>query len=153
MTQHIANYLVLARHAEENLVKGLAAIAAQHALEPDVVDACKKFTLWSQQHLAAAETMLARYNGKTTVEPADLLKLLPLKPGAEPFNLLRDLHSLAHLIHEAHICWIVLLQASMAARDAEMETACTECEAHSKTETMWLQTKMKNTAPQVLVVV
>jgi hypothetical protein len=68
------------------------------------------------------------------------------------FGMLRDLHGLWLLVHEAQICWIVLFQASQVLRDADMEAACREAGERSKRQAMWLLTKIKSAAPQVLVV-
>jgi len=50
------------------------------------------------------------------------------------------------------MCWTILLQGAKSLRHADMESMCTQCGVHLKKETMWLSTKIKSAAPQVLVV-
>jgi hypothetical protein len=152
MMNHIANYLGLAANAEETLIKALNKISKQHAFEPDVVEMCEKFTLWSNQHLASIEKLQAQFEKEKEDETEELFDTVFSKSRTGSFGLLRDLHSLSLIVHEALICWTVLLQASKALRDTGMEMICLECEIHFKKESMWLQTKIKNAAPQVLVV-
>jgi hypothetical protein len=153
MTTHIANYLALAKNAEETLTKALHTISKQHTFEHDVVEMCEKFSRWSEQHLDAIKKLSKQFeNEEESEETTELSHSVPGKPRIGAFGLLRDLHGLSILIHEAQMCWTVLLQASKALRNSEMETSCEECVAHFKKESMWAMTKVKTAAPQVLVV-
>jgi hypothetical protein len=152
MMNHIANYLGLAENAEKTLTEAFLKISKQHTFEPDVVEMCEKFGHWSQQHLTAIEKLLAEFKKEKDDEPEEIFDSVFPKPRIGAFGLLRDLHALSIVVHEAQMCWIVLLQASRALRNAEMEEICLEFGQHFKKETMWLLTKIKNAAPQVLVV-
>jgi hypothetical protein len=152
MMNHIANYLGLAANAEQTLIKALGKISKQHTFEHDVVEMCEKFSLWSEQHLASIEKLQTQFEKGEEDETEEVFDSVFSKPRMGSFGLLRDLHSLSLLVHEALICWTVLLQASKALRNTEMEMMCLQCEIHFKKETMWLQTKIQNAAPQVLVV-
>jgi hypothetical protein len=152
MTNHIAQYLGLAQNAEESLIKAFAKISKQHAFEPDVVEMCDKFTLWSKQHLESIDKLTPLFEKEEDDEPEEIVDALFPKPRVGGYGLLRDLHSLSLLVQETQMCWVVLLQAAKALRNNEMELVCTECEQHLKKETMWLLTRIKNAAPQALVV-
>jgi hypothetical protein len=152
MTKHIAEYLSLATSGEKNLMEAFLSIKAQHSFEPDVVEMCDKFSTWSEHHLKALENLTDQYGKQTNDEPGEITDALLSKPKMGSFGLLRDLHSLSTLVHHTEMSWIVLLQAARALRDVQMEAVCVECGAELKKQTMWLQTKIKNAAPQVPVV-
>jgi rubrerythrin len=149
---HVPEYLGLARSAEEHLAAAYKKVMAQHAFEPDVVEMCEKFRRWSQQHMERLEGLLKKFEVHRDDEVDDISEALFSKPRMGGFGMLRDLHGLWLLVHEAQICWIVLFQASQVLRDADMEAACREAGERSKRQAMWLLTKIKSAAPQVLVV-
>jgi len=152
MRNHIAKYLGLAENAEKTLVKAFVKLSSQHAFEPDAVEMFEKFALWSKQHLDFIGKLSAEFEPEKNDEPEEVFDSLLLRPRMGPLGLLRDLHGLSVLVHETQMCWIVLLQASRALRNSEMEMICLECGVHFKKETMWLLTKIKTAAPQILVV-
>jgi hypothetical protein len=149
---HVAEYLGLVENAEKNLIKAFEKVSKQHAFEPDVVEMCEKFALWSTQHLEYISRFSPEFEKDDNDEPKDVSEALFSKPRMGSFGLLRDLHGLSVFVHETQLCWIVLLQAARALRHVEMETVCMECGTHFKKESMWLLTKIKIAAPQVLVV-
>jgi hypothetical protein len=152
MTDHIADYIGLTENAEKTLIEALSNVSKQHAFETDVAEMCAKFKLWSEQHLDSVEKLSAQFGKKDEHTSEELSAALLSKSNLGSFGLLRDLHALSILVHHVHICWTVMLQASKALRNSEMETACTDCESHFKKEAMWLQTRIKSAAPQVLIV-
>jgi hypothetical protein len=152
MTNHIAQYLGLAQSAEKNLIESFSKISKYHAFESDVVEMCHKFTTWSEQHLESIEKLSTELDIKKDDEPENISDALFTNLHMGGYGLLRDLQSLSVLVHEAQMCWVVLLQAAKAFRHAEMEASCLECEQHYKKEAMWLLTKVKTAAPQAMVV-
>lgn len=149
---HVEQYLGLAENAEKNLAKAFGKVKMQHAFEPDVVEMCEKFLLWTNQHLEHIDRLAEQYKKEEDDEAEEIAEALFTTPRMGAFGMLRDLHGLWLLVHEAQICWIILHQAAQALRDASLESVCRECGEHSKRETMWLLTKIKSAAPQVLVV-
>jgi hypothetical protein len=152
MMNHVAHYVGLAENAEKNLIEAFGRISKQHAFESDVVEMCEKFAGWSNEHLDSIERLHLLFEKEKDDEAEELSDAVFPKPRMGSFGLLRDLHALSLLVHESQMCWTILLQAARALRNAEMESICLECGAHVKKETMWLETKIKNSAPQVLVV-
>ena len=150
--KHIANYLVRTEIAEKALTAGFQKIKNEHALETDVVEMCEKFIQWSNRHLEATRKLLPQFQEVPVTESAEHPNSLLENLQIGSFGLLQDLHAISILIHDAQMCWVVLLQGSKALRNIEMETICLECEADCKAEATWLSTKMKNAAPQALVV-
>jgi glutamate-1-semialdehyde aminotransferase len=149
---HVNEYITHVRDAEENLSLGLKKVIAQHVFETDVVEMCNRFQLWSEQHLSALEQFQPASNGDEKDESFQLFKTLFANVRTGPYGLLRDLHALSLLIHEAHTSWTILHQAAMAIRNNELKMLCEEAGVHLKKESMWAETRIKNAAAQILVV-
>jgi hypothetical protein len=64
----------------------------------------------------------------------------------------RDLHDLFLLVTEAHLAWMILLQAAQALRDKELIAACTKLGGETDGQRSWLETRIKQSAPQALLV-
>jgi hypothetical protein len=53
---------------------------------------------------------------------------------------------------EVDIAWTLIAQAAQGARDEELLEAVESCEEETATQMAWLGTRMKQAAPQALVV-
>ena len=149
---HVSQYLAHVRDAEENLSLGLKKIITQHAFETDVVEMCHRFLVWSDQHLAALEGFRREAGEDEKDESPKLFRMLFTNFRMGSYGLLRDLHALSLLIHEAHTCWTILHQGAMALRNTELATLCKQAGVHLNKQSMWVETRIKNAAPQILVV-
>jgi hypothetical protein len=65
--------------------------------------------------------------------------------------LLRDLRQLHLTIEEAAMLWLIVGQAAQAARDRELLVLVEQCREEITHQLMWISTRIKETAPQVLV--
>jgi hypothetical protein len=65
--------------------------------------------------------------------------------------LLRDLRTLYAAAADASIEWTILGQGAQAARDEELLATVSQCHAEELRVLRWVTTKVKETAPQVLV--
>lgn len=65
--------------------------------------------------------------------------------------LLRDLRALYVLASEASINWVILGQGAQAAKDRELLQATKECHPDTLRTLKWIDTKIKETSPQVLM--
>ncbi|MBT1695401.1 hypothetical protein KK083_00845 [Fulvivirgaceae bacterium PWU4] len=148
---HVDQYLSHVREAEENLGLGLKKIMRQHSFETDVVEMCERFVRWSDEHKASLEMFNAEDNTNEEESPG-LFKALFANMRIGPYGLLRDLHALSLLIHDAHTSWTILQQGAMAQRNTRLELVCKEALAHLNKESMWVETRIKNAAPQILIV-
>ena len=54
-------------------------------------------------------------------------------------------------VQEAEIAWVILAQAAQAARDRELLSLVAECHEQAEVRGKWLRTRIKESAPQVLV--
>jgi hypothetical protein len=92
-----------------------------------------------------------KHAGKTK-EPERLSQTLFKEPRKGPIALLRDLHDLWLITKEIEISYKVLLQAARALRDTELETLILRLSSDTKRQSDWLLTRVKQAAPQILVV-
>jgi len=65
--------------------------------------------------------------------------------------LLRDLRQLHLAIEEAAMLWLIVGQAAQAARDRELLVLVEHCREEITHQLLWISTRIKETAPQVLV--
>jgi hypothetical protein len=146
---HVDEYLAYVRSAEANLSEGLNKIMAKHTFENDIVEMCQKFNHWSEQHITSLNSVA---NGENDSKSTDLLRELLPHAHAGSFGLLRDLHSLSLLIQDAHISWAILGQAAKATRNEALDKVCKEADEHLTKQSLWVMTRAKSAAAQVLVV-
>jgi hypothetical protein len=67
-------------------------------------------------------------------------------------GLLRDLHDLYLLACECDIVWTLVGQAAQGARDRKLFELVRACEGETATQLAWLAGRMREAAPQALVV-
>jgi hypothetical protein len=149
---HLGNYLGLLDNSEQQLAEALRTVATHHGDEPDILQTCRLLAGWSEQHRQQLEPLIARYKEKKDQEPDKLKSDLFAGPRKGSLALLRDLHDLWLLANEVKLSWTVLLQAAYALRDEELKSACIELGKQTDRQIAWLQTRIKQAAPQALVV-
>ena len=149
---HVGNYLGLVHNSEQQLADAFEKIANHHGDEPDIYQTCQLLSSWSRQHIQALKPLIDRYSEEKSEEPQRLSQTLFAQPRTGSLALLRDLHDLWLLANEVYLCWIVLSQAAKALRDKELETTCDRLDGQTKQQISWLLTRIKQAAPQTLVV-
>jgi hypothetical protein len=147
--------------AEQSLANTLQKLAGRHAAEHDIYQLghtqSQKASARARRLGDFAERYGARAPKEADPEPGlvDALRretsdLLGMSKSTG-LLLLRDLQSAYLDAQRAEIAWTVLLQGARACRDGQLvETVSAvheECEVTAK----WLRTRIKVTAPQVLV--
>jgi hypothetical protein len=149
---HVGNYLGLLHASEQHLVDALLTVADHHRDEPDIFQACHLAASWSRDAIQALNPLVERYAEEKNDEPDRLSQALFGGPRTGSLALLRDLHDLWLLVSEVQLCLIVLDQAAKALRDDELEGFCSHWSGQTKRQLAWLQTRIKQAAPQALVV-
>jgi hypothetical protein len=77
----------------------------------------------------------------------------PDAPESSPRDtLIRDLQDLYLMAAECDICWTVVRQAARGVRDEDLQHVVQTCEGETATQLKWLRTRMKQAAPQALIV-
>lgn len=145
-------YLGLLHRAEETLAASYMQVAAGHGHEPDVHYLCMMLAEQCQGHATALRPVVERYGEQPQEEPERLHAqgLSETRSGA--VGLLRDLHDLYTLANFVDVTWMMLKQAAAALRDKQLLGVVVRCEAESAVQLDWLRTRMKQAAPQALIV-
>jgi len=149
---HVGSYVGLVRESEAQLARALERVAVHHRDEPDVEGTCLLCAEWSRAKRASAAGAVARYGEESDDEPDRLVHDLFRGPREGALALMRDLQDLYLLASEVDICWTVLAQAASALRDAELAGACASAKTATHRQLAWLTTRIKQSAPQALVV-
>jgi len=149
---HVGNYLGLAHGSEERLVDAMMQVAEHHRDEPDIYETCQLLASWSGKHLEHLGPLVQKYGEQKDPEPDNMEKALFHGPRQGSLALLRDLHDLWLLSQQVQLCWTVLEQAAQALRDEELERVCQECSKQTRRQTAFFLTRIKQAAPQALVV-
>ena len=148
----LAHYLGLLHRSELELGKALREVAEAHRDEPDVHALCLKLAGDCDSHAERLEPFARRYGEEAEDEPERLHSELFRGARSGGLGLLRDLHDLYLLACECDMCWTLVGQAARGARDAELLGTVEACESETATTLKWLATRMKQAAPQALVV-
>lgn len=149
---HVGNYLGLVHGSEERLVDVLRQVAEHHKDEPDIEETCRLLATWSEKHLSYLKPLVQKYGENKNPEPDNMEKALFHGPRQGSLALLRDLHDLWLMSNQVQLCWTVLEQAAQALRDDELERVCQECGKETGRQTAFFLTRIKQAAPQALVV-
>ena len=149
---HVGNYLSLLADSQKELVEALGAVAKHHGAEPDIVQSCQLLASWSRKEMGHLKPVQARYPADQKAAPEHLKEALFHGPRRGGLALVRDLHDLWLLASEVHLCLTVLTQASQALRDEELETLCKRQQAQTQRQLAWMLSRIKQAAPQALVV-
>jgi hypothetical protein len=149
---NLAHYLGLLHRAEADLAAGLRDVAAGHADEADVHHLAGRLAAECDRHAEQLAPFVERYGEVASDEP-DLLRALAF-PGSREggLGLLRDLQDLYLLATECDISWTLLGQAAQGLRDEALLDVVRACEQETAMQLRWLRTRLKQSAPQALVV-
>lgn len=149
----LAHYLGLLHRAERDLGGAFREVAGGHAEEPDVFHVCGRLAAQCDRHADALRPFAGRYGEDAPDEPDRLHRdLFAGGTRSGGLGLLRDLHDLYLMACESDISWTMVGQAAQGARDDDLLAVVNACEPETATQLRWLRTRMKQAAPQALVV-
>ena len=149
---HLAHYLGLLHKAEIDLGQAFREVGKGHPEEPDVLQICQKLARQCEGHAERLEPFAARYGEEAPDEPDRLYSELFNGIRSGGLGLLRDLHDLYLMACECDIAWTLVGQAAQGARDEQLLEVVNGCEGETAIQLKWLKTRMKQAAPQALVV-
>lgn len=149
---HLAHYLGLLHRAQLNLADAFREVAGAHADEPDVEHICGKLGAECDAHADRLIAFAERYGEDAPDEPDRLHSELFRGPRQGGLGLLRDLHDLYLMATECDLAWTLVGQAAQGARDRELLAVVARCEGETAIQLKWIRTRMKEAAPQALVV-
>ena len=149
---HLASYLGLLHLAELKLARAYLAVAEAHGHEPDVETLCRRFADQCTAQTDALAPFVDRYGEDQPEEPERLHSELFGGTREGGLGLLRDLHDLYLMATECEVTWTLVAQAAQGARDADLLAAAERGQGEASGQLSWLRTRMKQAAPQALVV-
>jgi HPP family protein len=148
----VAKFLGLTKKSESELADAFILVANKHENNAEIRDMCKQFGKWSHSNLDALAPLLQRIGDEPADAPERLRSALFHGFGVGGVGLLRDLQDLSLLGRQTHLNWIALLQCAKELPDSEMESVCTQAKEVNEKQLAWLETQIKTTAPQALMV-
>jgi hypothetical protein len=149
---HLAHYLGLLHRSQGALADAFRQVAGSHREEPDIFHLCSAQAAVCDGHAERLEPFARRYAEDAPDEPERLHSELFRGTRTGGIGLLRDLQDLYLMAAECDICWTVVGQAAQGARDPDLLAVVQSCERETAIQLSWLRTRMKQAAPQALVV-
>jgi hypothetical protein len=149
---HVAHYLGLLHKAQVDLADAFRQVRDAHAEEVDVFHTCEKLAKECDAHAERLQPFAERYGEDAPDEPDRLYSELFRGTRTGGLGLLRDLHDLYLMACECDMAWTLVGQAAQGLRDVELLEVVTICEGETEMQLKWLRTRMKQAAPQALVV-
>ncbi|HEX6023416.1 MAG TPA: hypothetical protein VFZ00_15585 [Solirubrobacter sp.] len=149
---HLAHYLGLLHKSQLKLRDAFREVGRAHADEPDVFLICEQLARDCDAHAEQVKPFADRYGEDAPAEPDRLHSELFRGTRTGGLGLLRDLHDLYLMAAECDMAWTLIGQAAQGARDTELFAVVKRCEGDTAIQMKWLRTRMKQAAPQALVV-
>ncbi|MFF5212865.1 hypothetical protein [Streptosporangium sp. NPDC000396] len=149
---HLAHYLGLLHRSQNELAAAFREVARGHPDEPDVRHICERLAAQCDDHARRLEPFARSYSEQAEDEPERLHSTLFSGTRTGGLGLLRDLHDLYLMAAECDVSWTLVGQAAQGLRDEELLRVVRRCEGETATQMLWLRTRMKQAAPQALVV-
>ncbi|MGH3749306.1 MAG: hypothetical protein ACRDT8_18100, partial [Micromonosporaceae bacterium] len=137
---------------ERTLIDSYRQVADGHSAEADVTHTCGLFIQQCEAHLAALQPTVDRYGEQPQTEPERLRAEGLPEARTGPVGLLRDLQDLFLLAAFLDITWTVVGQAAQGVPDRDLLRVVQDCQAETSTQLAWLRTRLKQAAPQALLV-
>jgi hypothetical protein len=148
--------------AELDLARELRAMGERHAVEHDVFHLTRNLAKKCEEHVEKLRPFAECYDAprehEGDADTSGILETVRRKAsaliGRQPTGLLLldDLRGLFLSTQDVVIRWVMLKQAALAKRDKELLRVCSECETDTIAQVRWLQTRIKESAPQALTV-
>jgi hypothetical protein len=148
----LAHELRLLHSAEEMLAAALRAVGEGHAHEVDIVHIADVLAQQGEARAERLEPFAARYGEEEPSALDEPRRDLFGGVRSGPLGLLRDLNDLYLMACECELAWTLVGQAARGARDRELLELVERCTSETSTQVRWLRTRMKQAAPQALVV-
>ncbi|WP_368497698.1 hypothetical protein [Herbiconiux sp. A18JL235] len=146
-------YLGLLHRSEAALAESFRQVAEGHGEEPDVFHLCHTLAGQCDEHAAALAPVVERYGEVDSDDEPERLHADALSSTREgPVGLLRDLQDLCLIGTLVDLSWMVVRQAGLGLRDEELLAVVDRCSTETETQLSWLRTRLKQAAPQALIV-
>jgi hypothetical protein len=148
----LSHYVGLLHKAQENLAHAFGEVADGHSEEHDVFHMCHKLARECERHAEQLKPFAERYGEDAPAEPDRLHSEIFKGTREGGLGLLRDLQDVYLMAAECDISWTLVGQAAQGIRDRDLLDVVVRCEQETAMQLKWLRTRMKQAAPQALVV-
>lgn len=146
-------YLGLLHRAELALAASFRQVADGHGAEPDVHQLCHTLAAQCDAHAASLRPVIDRYGeADDDGEPERLHAEALSSTRSGPLGLIRDLQDVYVLAAFVDVTWTMVRQAGQGLRDEDLLGVVADAAAQTELQMSWLLTRMKQAAPQALVV-
>jgi Lon protease-like protein len=139
----LGHLLAHLRQLEDGLVDSLCAAADRHSDDHDVFHQCRTFAARATTRAEKLDRIRDRYPGEAEWASA---------VSGESDDLLENLRALHLRIREVAITWEMAAQAAKATRDQDLLVLSTASQTQVGMQAKWIETRIKTSAPQALVV-
>jgi hypothetical protein len=151
MNLHI--YLGLLHRGEQTLATSFRQVSEGHGAEPDIHFLCQSLARQSEHHVDLLSPVVERYGEEGSDNEPERLHAQGLsETRSGPVGLLRDLQDLYVLASLVDITWTVVEQAGKALRDRDLLSVVGQCQQETEVQLRWITTRIKQAAPQALLV-
>jgi hypothetical protein len=149
---HLATYVGLLHTSLRTVADGFRQVADGHAEESDVRTTCQLLATAAEEQVSVLGPVVERYGEHREQEPERLhaAGLDGTRTGG--VGLLRDLQDLHMLASMTELTWTVVGQAAQGLRDHELLDIVSTGEKDTARQLTWLRTRIKQAAPQALIV-
>jgi hypothetical protein len=148
----VTHYIGLLHKAQVDLAAAFREVAEGHADEADVFHLCQRLARQCDGHAEQLAPFVDRYGEDAPDEPDRLHSEIFRGTREGGLGLLRDLQDLYLMAAECDITWTMVGQAARGLRDKDLVQVVLGCEEETAMQLKWLRTRMKQAAPQALVV-
>lgn len=148
----LAHFLGMLHRSQEELGQAFREVGESHRDEPDVFHQCERLARQCERHAEGLAPFAERYGEDAQDEPDRLHSRLFEGTREGPIGLLRDLLDLYLMASECDMTWTLVGQAAQGARDTDLLVVVRGCEGETAVQLKWLKSRMKEAAPQALVV-
>lgn len=149
---NLAVYIGLLHAGEQSLAQSFRQLAEGHGDEPDVYHLCHTFAQQCDEHEQRLAPIVERYGEQPDAEPERFRLEAMSESRTGALALLRDLQDVRMLVSFVDTTWTVVKQGALALRDEELLAVASDCESQTKLQKDWLLTRIKQAAPQALLV-
>jgi hypothetical protein len=145
-------YLGMLREGERVLGDAFRTVSKGHVDEPDVYQTCMALAKQCDAHIESLDPIIERYGEQKDDEPDRLHADELAETRTGPLGLLRDLQDLSLIASFVDTTYTLVRQAASALRDEDLLDVIDRCHGQTETQIAWIGTRMKQAAPQALVV-
>ncbi len=149
---HLANYLGYLHQSETDLAEGFRKVGEGHPQEVDVYHLTHTLAKQCDAHAEKLKPFVDSYGEEEPEKPEQLYHEFFDQTRSGSLGLLREMHDLYLMAAACDLAWTMIGQAAQGARDRELLEVVNSCEMETYNQMKWIRTRMKQAAPQTLLV-